>query len=291
MAKKVRIVAAQLGPSLPTKEKNVRRMIRLVEGAAAKGAKIVCFPELALTPYFPANNSRRFEHYFDVLPDPLTEPLFEVARAAGIAFILSYAERDGVCFYNSALIVDSDGRVAGKYRKVHLPGNFPGRRAGVSSFEKMYFTPGNLGFPVFSISGVRIGVQICYDRQYPEGFRCLALGGAEIVFVPTVLALQRDPSRAETWSLVLRTRAIENGMFIVGVGKAGCERGMDHVGRSVVISPVSGRILAKAKSDGDELIVADLDLNEVTEARRRLPFWRDRRPAEYALLVGGPTGT
>ncbi len=141
MAESVRVAAAQLGPSSPLKSENVKRMVYLVETPAAQGVNIVCFPELALTPYFAVKNTRAVKHFFDVLPSPLTEPLFEAASAAGIAFILPYAERDGVAFYNSALIADTNERIVGKYRKVHLPANFPAKLTGVSSFEKMYFTP------------------------------------------------------------------------------------------------------------------------------------------------------
>lgn len=281
----VRIAAAQLGPSSSTKQENVKRMVRLMEAAAGQGVTLLSFPELALTPYFPADNTREFEHHFDELPAPLTEPLFEAARTAGIAFVLPYAERSGVCFFNTALVVDGAGVVAGKYRKVHLPANFHPGFSGSSSYEKMYFTPGDLGFPVFRVNGVSVGVQICYDRQFPEGYRCLALDGAQIIFTPTVLASHGNPARVEMWPLTLRARAIENGVFVVGIGKAGSENGIDHVGASLVISPLGGQILARAATDEDELVVSDLDLADVTEARRRLPWGRDRRPAEYRRLT------
>jgi predicted amidohydrolase len=149
----------------------------------------------------------------------------------------------------------------------------------------MYFTPGDLGFPVFDVDGVRVGVQICYDRQFPEGYRCLALDGAQIIFTPTVLATHGNPARSEMWPLMLRARAIENGCFVVGVGKAGRENDTDHVGDSLLISPLGGRVLAKAQTEEDELVVADFDLDEVVEARRRLPFGRDRRPRDYGAVA------
>lgn len=285
MADIVRVGAAQLGPSSSTKQENVKRMVRLMEAAADRAVNIVCYPELALTPYFAAENIRECEHHFDELPSPLTQPLFEAARRAGIALVLPYAERAGVRYFNTALVVDGTGAIVGKYRKMHLPSNFHAGFSGSSSYEKMYFTPGDLGFPVFELGPVRVGLQLCYDRQFPEGFRCLALDGAQIIFTPTVLASHDNPERAEMWPLMLRARAIENGLFVVGVGKAGRENGIDYIGASLLISPLGGRILAQAETDDDELVIADLDLNEVTEARRRLPFGRDRRPRDYGRIV------
>jgi predicted amidohydrolase len=166
---------------------------------------------------------------------------------------------------------------------MHIPGSFP-EDSGAITFERLYFTPGDLGFPVFDIDGVRVGIQICHDRNFPEGFRILALRGAEIIFVPTNMPVWSRTWTTESWELVLRARALESGVFIVGIGKAGIEDGTQFVGDSIIISPVGAEVLRRARSSDQELIIAEIDLGQVTEARRRLPWMRDRRPEQYAPL-------
>ena len=164
---------------------------------------------------------------------------------------------------------------------MHLPAGFPRAAEGATTYEKMSFKPGDLGFPVFDVAGLKVGIQICYDRQFPEGFRCLALQGAELIFVPTNMATYESTWRGQTWELILRARAFENGVFIVGVNKAGVEWERRYVGASLVASPLGGDLLARAATDGDEVVVATLDLGDLAEARKRLPFARDRRPDQY----------
>jgi beta-ureidopropionase len=286
MSRMIKVAAAQLGPSTEEKKEVVGRMERLMIEAAERRVDMIGFPELGLTQFFPNRLERDNEHWFDVLPGPLTERLFGIAREAGIVVVFPYAERDGISHYNSALVIDADGRVLGKYRKVHIPAYFPSNRpGGTGSFERLYFAPGNLGFPVFDTSKGRIGVQICYDRMFPEGSRILALKGVEVVFFPHNYALYGFDYRARAWGRLKQARCYENGFFGVAPNKAGVEEPRNNAGRSMIISPLGGDIVAEGAADREELVMAEIDLDDVAEARKRLPFWRDRRPETYTELT------
>ena len=154
-------------------------------------------------------------------------------------------------------------------------------------YEKLYFTPGDLGYPVMDVGFARVGVQICYDRNFPEGYRVLALRGAEVVYTPTALMRVGGVWGSNTWELVLRARAYENGIFVVGVNKAGHEWGLDYVGDSLVACPLDGSVTARTEAEADDLLVVEVDLDDIQEARKRLPFMRDRRPLTYGPLAGG----
>jgi predicted amidohydrolase len=287
MARTITVAAAQTGPVL-TRDMSagVARACELVDQAAAQGAEIVCFSELFLTPFFPNTLIPDYESFFLELPSPVTDPLFARARERGVAMIFPFAERSGRSFHNSAYVVDETGRPLGVYRKTHIPAILPSKLAGgTGSYEKFYFAPGG-DLPVFELHGVRFGIQICYDRKFPEGSRALALDGAEILFMPICAATYGETKfRANTWELPLQARAYENGVFVVAVNRAGDEQGRQHIGRSMVVSPVGAEILAMTKQDGDELLVATLDLDDVGRAQKSLPWWRDRRPDLYGPLV------
>lgn len=286
MSRRITVAAAQLGPSSEDKKDVVVRMERLMEEAADRRVDMIAFPELALTPFFPNRLERDNEGWFDELPGPLTERLFGIAKDAGIVVVFPYGERDGISHYNSALVVDADGRVLGKYRKVHIPAYFPSKRpGGTGSFERLYFAPGNLGFPVFETARGRVGVQICYDRMFPEGSRILGLKGAEVVFFPHNYALYGYEYRGQAWGRFKQARCYENGFFGVVPNKAGQEGPRDNAGRSMIISPLGGEIVAEGTGDREELVTAEIDLDDVAEARKRLPFWRDRRPEVYGDLL------
>lgn len=286
MSRRITVAAAQLGPSSEDKKEVVVRMERLMEEAADRGVDMIGFPELALTQFFPNRLERDNEGWFDELPGPLTERLFGIARGAGIVVVFPYGERDGISHYNSALVIDADGRVLGKYRKVHIPAYFPSKRpGGTGSFERLYFAPGNLGFPVFDTARGRVGVQICYDRMFPEGSRVLGLKGAEVVFFPHNYALYGYEYRSQAWGRFKQARCYENGFFGVVPNKAGQEGPRDNAGRSMIISPLGGEMVAEGTGDREELVTAEIDLDDVAEARKRLPFWRDRRPEVYGDLL------
>jgi predicted amidohydrolase len=205
-----------------------------------------------------------------------------------MALIFAYAESDGIKRYNSSLIFDTDGTILGKYRKVHIPAYFPSNLpGGTGSYERLYFTPGDLGFPTFDLKGlgVRIGVQICYDRMFPEGYRVLGLKGAEIVFNPTNYATYGQPYRVKVWGRLVQARAYENGCFVCIPNKAGIEEDRDNTGRSMIIHPMGGELLVTGSPDKEEVVAAEIDLDEVVEAKRRIPYWRDRRPSLYGDLL------
>lgn len=279
------LAAAQLGPNSGDKRETVERMVNLVRQAGAQGVDLLSFPEAALTPFFPGEvHLEDRDRFFDEVPSPLTEPLFREARSHGIAFVLAYAEREGTHRYNSAIVVDGDGTIVGKYRKVHIPlVLFP--TPGQANYEKLYFEPGNLGFPVFQTRKARIGVQICYDRRFPEGYRILALKGAEVIVNPTCMATYNEKDRSASWELLLQARALENQVFVLAPNKAGQEGTRTNIGRSFIASPVGGQILVQADKDDDQLVVARVDLEDVATTRAKLPLARDRRVELYRDLL------
>jgi predicted amidohydrolase len=284
MARHVRIAAGQLGPS-GTKRENADRMCALLDRAGKAGVQLVGFPELSLTPYFCLENTREYEQYFEPVDNPYLGQILGHAKELGIAVIVPFGEVDGIRFFNSSVVVNQEGTIVGRYRKIHIPGAFPLPGRGALVFEKLYFTPGDLGYPVMDLGFAKVGVQICYERNFPEGYRILALKGAEIIYTPTNLMRIGDVWTTDTWELVLRARAYENGCFVVGVNKSGHEGDLDYVGDSVVLSPKDGSVIARSAADADDLLVADIDLDDVTEARKRLPFMRDRQPLTYGPLA------
>jgi predicted amidohydrolase len=296
MAREVVIAAGQVGAGITTDlKKNVEKLNDLMKQAGDKGVNVFSFPEICHAPFFPPTLSPDYEKYFLELPNETLNPLFETAKRFKMVFIFPFAEKDGIDYYNSAVVADADGTILGRYRKVTIPSVFPSpAKGGTGTYEKMYFKPGNLGFPVFNTSYGKIGIQICYDRKFPEGSRILGLDGAEIIFMPTCAATYGDiKGRFETWGLPEAARAYENGVFVVAPNKAGEEiqdtaigKGIvrNNMGRSLIINPV-GEIFVKGSPDQWEVVMAKVDLDEVHKAQKGLPFWRDRRPSEYGRLV------
>lgn len=288
MARKITVAAAQTGPVLTDDiEPGIVEACSMVEKAAEAGADIICFSELFLSPFFPNRLEKNFSKWFFSLPDPRVQPLLDLARKHDMGVVLPYGEQDGRHYYNSTAVIDADGRILGSYRKTHIPAIFPSElKGGTGSYEKFYFTPGD-SYPVFQVKGVKIGVQICYDRKFPEGSRALAVQGAEILFMPICAASYGETKlRDNTWDVPLRARAYENGTFVVAVNRAGDENGRRHLGRSMIINPIGAEIVAEAGEDEAELIFRTLDLDDVATAQTSLPWWRDRRPETYAVLAG-----
>jgi len=278
------VAALQMGPS-GTREENLGRMSSLLRQAAAGGAQIVCFPELSLTSYFPKEkNPPDVLRYFEDAGSPWLDQLRNLAARLDINVIVPFAEIEGPRRYNSAVVFDRRGGLAGKYRKVHLPRGLPNSRGEIQNFEDSHFDPGDLGFPVFDLGAVRIGLQICFDRHFPEGFRALALSGAEIVFLPTNSPTYGRDQRRQIWRSLLQVRAYENGLFLVAAAKAGVEEGLEYIGGSAVVSP-RGVFLAEAGTVGDEVVLAAADPAEVAAARQDLPLPLVRRPQLYGKLV------
>jgi predicted amidohydrolase len=282
----ITLAAAQTGPVLSDDWRDsVPAACAMIEGAARQQADIVCFSELFMTPFFPNRLTHDFDRYFIELPEPALQPVFQAAADHRMGLLFPFGEKNGRHYYNSCLVADRNGRHLGLYRKTHIPAILPSELAGgTGSYEKFYFSPGT-EFPVFQLCGTKIGVQICYDRKYPEGSRLLALQGAEIIFMPICAATYGETAlRGNTWDVPLQARAYENGVFVVAVNRAGDEHGRKHIGRSMIVDPVGADMIAVASNDKPELLVATVDLDHVAKAQTSLPWWRDRRPELYAPL-------
>lgn len=297
-ARVLTIGAAQLGPIQRDHRRAdvVERLLVLLRQGAEKGCSLVVFPELALTTFFPRwyfPDQADIDAFFETeLPGPDTEVLFAEAARLGVGFHLGYAELtpDGHR-YNTAVLVGTDGRIIGKYRKVHLPGHEehePWRP--FQHLERGYFEPGR-SFDVWRAFGGVVGMLICNDRRWPESYRVLGLQGAELCLIGynTPIHYAPDPSQNILQgfhnALVMQAGAYQNGMWVVGVAKAGLEEGVDSLGQSCIIAP-SGQIVAQAWTVGDELLVADCDLDRCKQYKETLfDFARYRRPETYGLIV------
>jgi N-carbamoylputrescine amidase len=286
VARELVVAAAQTGPVHASAERAIVDAAHaMLEQAAAQGVALLAFSELFLAPFFPNRLTERFDAFFMPPDDPVLEGLRARARALGIALVLPFAERGRAGCFNAASVLDRDGRAAGHYRKTHIPAYFPtDAPGGTGSYEKMYFTPGE-ALDVIDVAGTRVGVQICNDRLYPEGSRVLALRGAEILVMPICYSTYADPAhRASIWEVPLRARAYENGAYVMACNRVGVEGERHHLGRSMIVDP-RGAIVAEAGTQAPELLVARIDLDDVAAARKRLPWWRDRRPDLYGPLV------
>ena len=250
-----------------------------IQTAASAGAQVVCLQELFYGPYFCQVQDADYYGYTEAIPDgPTTRLMQDLARQHNIVIVVPmYEEEQPGVYYNTAAVIDADGRYLGKYRKNHLP--------QVKGFwEKFYFRPGNLGFPVFDLGFCRIGVYLCYDRHFPEGARAMGLGGAEIVFNPS--AVIAGPGEY-IWKIEQPSLAVANGYFVGSINRVGTEApwNLGHFfGQSYFCDP-RGRILAEGSRDKDEIVTADLDLDLITEVHRTWQFYRDRRPEFYGELV------
>jgi beta-ureidopropionase len=262
------------------KQANIEKNLKFIEEAAAQGVQIICMQEVFTTPYFCAEQSTHWYDSVEKIPDgPTVKLMQETAKKHGMVIIVPiYEEEMTGIYYNTAAVIDADGKYLGKYRKNHIPHTAPG------FWEKFYFKPGNLGYPAFDTAFARIGVYICYDRHFPEGARALGLAGAEIVFNPsaTVAGLSEY-----LWELEQPAHAVANGYFVGAINRVGHEQPWDigeFYGKSYFCNP-RGKIIAQASRDSDELVVADLDLDQIREVRNIWQFFRDRRPETYDDLT------
>jgi beta-ureidopropionase len=262
------------------KESMIAVAVQHIATAASAGAQVVCLQELFYGPYFCQVQDADYYSYTEQIPDgPTTELMKEVAARHGVVLILPMyeAEQAGV-YYNTAAVIDADGSYLGKYRKTHIP--------QVKGFwEKFYFRPGNLGYPTFDTAVGRIGVYICYDRHFPEGWRALGLAGATIVFNPS--ATSRGLS-SYLWKLEQPASAVANEYFIGAINRVGIEADLgddDFYGTSYFVDPEGKFVGEVADGYQPELVVRDLDLDLLTEVRDRWAFYRDRRPDAYGDLV------
>ncbi len=301
MSRRLIVAAAQMGPIARDEPRRsaAARMVAMLREAKGRGASLVVFPELALTTFFPRwdLDGESLDAFFeDEMPGPETAPLFEAARAEGVGFHLGYAERvrEGgrTRRFNTAILVDPSGEIVGKYRKIHLPGHFePEAWRPFQHLEKRYFEKGDLGFPTFGAFGGRVGILICNDRRWPEAFRVLGLGGAELVLVGYNTPVHYPPAPGHDHlqdfhnHLVLQAGAYQNGAWVVGVAKAGREEGCDLIGGSVIVAP-TGEIVAKAATLADEVVTAAVDLDRCREIRANVfDFALHREPADYGPIT------
>jgi beta-ureidopropionase len=262
------------------KEAMIQKHLPLVEEAGKKGVQILCLQEIFHGPYFPAEQDIRWYRTAERVPGPITERFSPLAKKHRMVMIVPVyeMEQEGV-YYNTAQVIDADGTYLGKMRKVHIPHTYPG------FWEKFYFKPGTLGFPVFLTAYAKIGVYICYDRHFPECARILALKGAEILFNPS--ATTEGKSRY-LWELEQPAQAVANGVFIGANNRVGLEKPWEFgkfYGSSYFCDP-RGKLVVKGSEDRDEVVVADLDLDQIREVRDGWQFFRDRRPELYGEIVG-----
>jgi predicted amidohydrolase len=288
MPRYITVAAAQMGPNNEgtPREEIVERMLSMLERAAQDGVELIVYPEMALTTYFPKKIRRDFDQFFEAeVPPKALEPLLRRAAQARIAVHVGFCEKADGKYFNSALLTDRDGRLCGTFRKIHLPGTkAPDGFAQV--YEPYYFAHGDTGYRVWDCAGARVGVAICQDRRYPESYRALALQGAEIILIgynTPISALALDLN-----DLCMRAGAYANACFVVGVAKAGIEDGVELIGGSCVINP-QGQIVARAATTGDELVVARIDLDQMTPIRKRWNFLGRRQPQHYGPLLSPVT--
>jgi len=302
MTRSLPLAVAQLGPIArdETRASAVKRMIALLRKADDAGSKLVVFPELALTTFFPRwyfEDQADVDAFFETdMPNADTEPLFDAAARAGIAFYLGYAElishNDTTRRFNTSILVDQAGEIVGKYRKIHLPGHrelepdFP-----FQHLEKRYFETGDLGFPVFNTLNTTLGMCICNDRRWPETYRMLGLQGVEIVMLGynTPVHYPRAPELDHLQDfhnhLSLQAGAYQNGTWVAAAAKAGCEENCDMIGGSCIVSP-SGEIVIRCETLADELITWDCDLDLCQTIQNNIfNFALHREPENYGLIV------
>jgi N-carbamoylputrescine amidase len=286
MASPIKLGLIQLANCLPTEkscDEHREAMIlaheKYIKLAGESACQILCMQEIFTGPYFCPSQDTKWYGLAEKIPDgPTTKLMQEYARRYNMVIVAPlYEEHMTGVYYNTAAVIDADGTYLGKYRKNHIP--------QVQGFwEKFFFKPGNLGYPVFKTAYASIGVYICYDRHFPDGARCLGLAGADIVFNPsaTVAGLSEY-----LWQIEQPAHAVANGYFVAAINRVGTEAPWnigEFYGSSYVVSP-SGKMLAQASRNRDELLMVDINLEEVKHVRDLWQFFRDRRPETYAQLT------
>lgn len=301
MTRRLKVAAAQMGPvsKSETRAQVVERLLTMMRDAAGWGCQLVVFPELALTTFFPRwviDDGAELDLWFEAsMPGPETQILFDEARRLGIGFHLGYAELsndDGrKRYFNASILVDANGDIVGKYRKIHIPGHHEVLDRPGQHLEKRYFEVGDLGFNTFDAFGSTIGMCICNDRRWPETWRVLGLEGAEIVLCgynsPVGLGDPFELDALEPFHnhLVFQSGCYQNACWAVGVAKAGCEEGFNMIGQSAIFAP-SGEVVAQCVSMEDEVIVHDCNLDMAAEYKRDIfNFAYHRRPEHYSIIT------
>ena len=295
------LAVCQTGPiqRSTSRAATVGRLVSLLERAAAAGAELAVFPEMALTTFFPRwplDDQREIDAFYETqMPGPQTRPLFDAARRLKVGFALGYAE---LCEeqgrrrrFNSMVLVGADGELIGRYRKMHIPGSEEAQSGVTTHLERRYFEPGNLGFPVYPYRGVRVGLSLCNDRRWPETYRMLCLNGAQVVLIGynTPVVLDEAPALAHLRMfhnhLPMQAGAYQNTLWVAAAAKAGLEDGQALIGGSCIIAP-TGEIAALATTIDDDVVVHHADLDLIATCRRvNFDFARYRRPGEYGLIA------
>ncbi len=256
---------------------NKHRGLEATREAAGNGADIICFAELAFTPFYPQEKAAGNLHALaETIPGPTTKIFAEIAREFGVVIILNLFERDGDKTYDSSPVIDADGSLPGVTRMIHITDYH-------CFYEQDYYAPGDKGAAVYETKFGKIGISICYDRHYPEYMRALALNGAEIVFIPQAGALGEWPEGL--YEAELQVAAFQNGYFTALCNRVGAETSLNFAGESFVCNP-RGEIIARAGQGMDEILYAEIDLSLVNESHARRLFMRDRRPELYADWLG-----
>jgi len=245
---------------------NLAKAVARIEAAAKKGARIICLQELFRSRYFCQSENHANFKLAETIPGPTTETLGELARENEIVIVASlFEKRSAGVYHNTAVVIDADGRIAGKYRKMHIPDD-------PLYYEKFYFTPGDLGFPSFDTRYARVAALVCWDQWFPEGARLAALGGAEILFYPTAIGWIPNEPRAvaqnqrAAWQLIQQSHAVANGVFVASVNRVGREGKIKFWGQSFVAGPF-GEIVARAGGDREEILLARCDLGKIEQTR------------------------
>jgi N-carbamoylputrescine amidase len=283
-----RIALVQMRCSMNPDE-NVEKAIAFIRKAAAQGAKIVSLQELFTTQYFCQTEDHKYFAFAEEIPGPTTKRLSEVAKELEVVIVASlFEKRAAGLYHNTAAVIDADGTFLGKYRKMHIPDD-------PLFYEKFYFAPGDLGFKSWKTRYATIGVCVCWDQWFPETARLTALSGAEILFYPTAIGwhpsekAQYGVRQHSSWETIQRGHAIANGCFVAVPNRVGHEApdggdGLEFRGQSFVADP-SGQIIGKASNDQEEVLIADVDLEQVEQQRTHWPFLRDRRIDAYGDLL------
>ncbi len=273
------------------RDANLARAVELTREAADRGARVVCLPELFLSPYFCQSEDHAQFARAESVPGPTTKRLSEVAAELGIDIVSSLFEKraEGL-YHNTAAFIEAEKGYTGKYRKMHIPDD-------PQFYEKFYFTPGDLGFKTFESGPTRIGTLICWDQWYPEAARLTAMQGASVLFYPTAIGWMPEEkeefgvAQHESWEMIQRSHAIANGCYVAAVNRVGFEAapgesdsGIEFWGQSFVAAP-DGSIMARASSDEEEVLVVDLDLSMIDTQRTVWPFFRDRRIDAYQNIT------
>ena len=263
---------------------NLRKGLALVEKAAQRGARIICLPELFRSLYFCQTEDHRQFALAEPIPGPTTMALAKAARRHRVTLIGSiFEKRSAGVYHNTAVIFDAQGKLVGKYRKMHIPDD-------PLYYEKFYFAPGDLGFQSFATKQAHIGALVCWDQWYPEGARLTALKGAEILFYPTAIGWHSSEKRQfgrkqhDAWVTIQRSHAIANGVFVAACNRIGKEGTVQFWGGSFVCDPF-GEIIAQAGHDHEEVLLTKCDLGKIEETRQHWPFLRDRRIDAYGGIT------